>query len=144
MAFQRKWPRNKLLRRAIAAVEFAVILPPVVMLLMVSIEVARAFTVQHALQEASMNGCRIYSLDDMTQQDAIDMANLSLDEAGIEGYTIEFAPETKEEILADLDPVTVTVSVPYNQVGLGIQWFLGNSTLSAAVTLPAVAPRQNP
>ncbi|MCA9182123.1 MAG: pilus assembly protein, partial [Planctomycetales bacterium] len=46
-------------RSAVAAVEFAVMLPPVVLIVFGTIEVARAFSVQHALQEASMVGCRI-------------------------------------------------------------------------------------
>ena len=123
--------------RGIAAVEFAVVLPPVLLLILVSVEVARAIAVQHTLQETCMNGCRIYSLGDRTQQQATDMINLSLNEAGISGHSVEFVPATKAEITAEMQPVTVTISVPYSQVGVGVQWMLAGSTVTASTTLPA-------
>ncbi|WP_442508776.1 TadE/TadG family type IV pilus assembly protein [Novipirellula sp. SH528] len=123
--------------RGIAAVEFAVVLPPVLLLILVSVEVARAFAVQHTLQETCMNGCRIYSLGDRTQLQATDMINLSLSEAGISGHSVEFVPATKAEITAEMQPVTVTISVPYSQVGVGVQWMLAGSTVTASTTLPA-------
>ncbi|EMI17551.1 TadE family protein [Rhodopirellula maiorica SM1] len=123
--------------RGIAAVEFAVVLPPVLLMILVSVEVSRALAVQHSLQEASLNGCRIYSLSDKTQQQANDMINLSLAEAGISGHSIQYVPATKAEITAEMQPVTVNISVPYNQVGVGIQWLLAGSTVAASTTLPA-------
>ncbi|GAA5507181.1 TadE family protein [Novipirellula caenicola] len=123
--------------RGIAAVEFAVVLPPLLLMILVSVEVARAFAVQHSLQEACVNGCRIYALGDKTQQQASDMIQRSLNEAGISGHSIEFVPATKAEITAEMQPVTVTISVPYNQVGVGVQWMLAGSTVTASTTLPA-------
>lgn len=67
-------------------------LPPVVLIVFGTIEVALVFSVQHALQEASMVGCRIYALGEKTQQDAIDFIDLSLAEANISGYSIAFDP----------------------------------------------------
>ncbi|WP_162276037.1 TadE/TadG family type IV pilus assembly protein [Roseimaritima ulvae] len=128
------------MRRGIAAVEFAVILPPMILILLVSLEITHGFTVQHALQEAAMNGCRIYTLGDKTQADAEAMIERSLDEAGISGYTIRYDPPVKADIVADLQPVTVTVTVPYSEVGVGVQWFLAGSDLSAAITLPVDSP----
>ncbi|TWU23903.1 TadE-like protein [Novipirellula galeiformis] len=124
----------------IAAVEFAVVLPPLLLLVLVSVEMARAITVQHSLQEASMNGCRIYALRDTTQQKASKMIELSLNEAGISGHSIQFSPATKGEITKEMQPVTVAISVPYNQVGVGVQWFLAGSTVTARTTLPAESP----
>ena len=98
-------------RRGIAAVEFAVVLPPMILILLVSLEITRGFAVQHALQEAAMNGCRIYTLGDKTQADAQAMIDRSLDEANITGYTITYEPALKADIVADLQPVTVTVTV---------------------------------
>ncbi len=111
-----------------------------ILILLVSLEITRGFAVQHALQEAAMNGCRIYTLGDKTQADAQAMIARSLDEAGISGYTTTYAPANKADIVADLQPVTVTITVPYSQVGVGVQWFLAGSDISAAVTLPVDSP----
>jgi Flp pilus assembly protein TadG len=124
-------------RRAVAAVEFAVVLPPLLLLLMAAIEVGGAFAVQHSLQEASMNGCRIYAIRDSTQQQATAMIERSLAEDGITGYSLAFNPPMKTVFAKDLQPITVTVSVPSSNVGLGIKWFLGGTTLSASSTLPS-------
>ncbi len=128
-----------MIRRGVAAVEFAVVLPPLLLILLVSIEVAGAISVQHALQEASMNGCRIYSLRDKTQVEANAMIAQSLAEDNITGYSIAFNPSSKTVFNNDLTPITVTVSVPYSQVGVGIQWMLGSTTITASTTLPSDA-----
>ncbi len=133
--FKRSSAYNR--RRGVAAVEFAVVLPPILLLVLVSIEVAGAFAVQHALQEASMNGCRIYCQRTTTQQESENMVALSLAEDDITGYTVEFDPPVKTVFNNDLTPITVTVSVPYSQVGVGIQWMLGSTTITASSTLPA-------
>ncbi|WP_372725400.1 TadE/TadG family type IV pilus assembly protein [Novipirellula sp.] len=137
----RRHAKSRFIRRrkshGIAAVEFAVVLPPLLLLILVSVEVARAFAVQHSLQEACINGCRIYALGDKTQQQASDMIHLSLGEAGISGHSIDFVPATKAEITAEMQPVTVTISVPYSQVGVGVQWMLAGTTVTASTTLPA-------
>ncbi len=121
----------------IAAVEFAVLLPPVVLMILGIIECSRAFGVQHALQEASMNGCRIYALGDKTQQEAIDMINLSLADTGFTGCTITFDPPLKSSVDVDLEPVKVTLGVPYNNVGFGLVGVFAGSTVTATSVLPA-------
>ncbi|WP_153556759.1 TadE/TadG family type IV pilus assembly protein [Roseimaritima sediminicola] len=132
--------RSRTTRRGIAAVEFAVILPAVILVILASLEITRGFTVQHALQEAAMNGCRIYTLGDKDQADAQAMIDRSLAEAGILGYAVAYTPATKAEIVSDLQPVSVTVTVPYSRVGIGIEWFLAGTDIAASVTLPADSP----
>ena len=135
MKTQSKLRRNW--RSAVAAVEFAVVLPPVVLLILGSLDVARVFAIQHTLQEASMNGCRIYTLGDMTQQQAIDAVDQSMAEKGLTGYSITFDPPVKCDIEDDLEPVTVAVQMPYDSFGLGLQSILGGSAISAQSILPA-------
>ncbi|MCC7333663.1 MAG: pilus assembly protein [Pirellulaceae bacterium] len=124
-------------RSAVAAVEFAVMLPPVVLIVFGTIEVARAFSVQHALQEASMVGCRIYALGEKTQQDAIDFIDLSLAEANISGYSIAFDPALKSDIDVDLEPVKVTISIPFSSVGFGLHGTISGSNIKGESVLPA-------
>lgn len=135
MSLQPK-PKRRL-RAAVAAVEFAVILPPMVLLILGSLDVARVFALQHKLQDASMYGCRIYALGDMTQQQAVDAVDQSMAERGLTGYTITFDPPQKSDIADDLAPVTVTLSIPYDGFGLGLQSFLGGSDIVAKSVLPA-------
>ena len=124
-------------RSAVAVVEFAVMLPPLVLIAIGTIEVARAFSVQHALQEASMVGCRIYALGDKTQQDAIDIIDLSLAETNITGYTVTFDPAVKSDIAIDLEPVTVAIRVPFSNVGFGLHGTISGSTIKGSSVLPA-------
>lgn len=135
MSLQPKPKRS--LRAAVAAVEFAVILPPTVLLILGSLDVARVFALQHKLQDASMYGCRIYALGDFTQQQAVDAVDQSMAERGLTGYTITFDPPQKSDITDDLAPVTVTLSIPYDGFGLGLQSFLGGSDIVAKSVLPA-------
>lgn len=135
MSLQSK-PKHRL-RAAVAAVEFAVILPPVMLLILGALDVARVFALQHKLQDASMYGCRIYSLGDKTQQEAVDAVNQSMAENGLTGYTITFDPPLKSDIQNDLDPVTVTLRMPYVSLGLGLQSFFGGSDIIAQSVLPA-------
>ncbi len=121
----------------VAAVEFAVLLPPIVLMILGAIEASRAFSVQHALQEASMNGCRIYSLGDKTKQEAIDMIDLSLANSGLTGYTITFDPLLKSDVDVDLEPVCVTLSVPFSNVGFGLTSVFSGATVAAKSVLPA-------
>ncbi len=135
MTIQTKARRIK--RSAVAAVEFAVVLPPVVLLILGSLDVARVFAIQHTLQEASMNGCRIYALGDMTQQQAIEAVDQSMAEKGLTGYTVTFEPSLKSDIDDDLQPVTVAVRIPYSSIGIGLHSVLGGSAVSAQAILPA-------
>lgn len=127
----------RIIARGVAAVEFAVLLPPVVLIILGAIEAARAFAVQHALQEASTNGCRIYALGDKTQQEAVDMIDLSLADSGFIGYSIQFAPALKDDIDHNLEPVAVTISIPFHKVGFGLGGALAGSTIAATSVLPA-------
>jgi Flp pilus assembly protein TadG len=129
--------RNRNQRNGIAAVEFAVVLPVMALLVLGTIEASRALSVQHTLQEASMHGCRVYMLSNKTQADAANVINQSLAAASISGHTITYDPPTKAGIDTEMEPVTVTISVPYSNVSYGVEWFLQSSTLSAASVLPA-------
>ncbi|MCM2373731.1 TadE family protein [Aporhodopirellula aestuarii] len=127
-------------RRGVAAVEFAIVLPMLVLIIFGSIETSRVLSIHHSLREAAMNGCRIYSLSDKTQVEAEAMVNHSLNEAGIKGYTVSFSPSAKSQITADLQPVTVTISVMHDEVGCDLAGFFTDATFTASVTLPAELP----
>ena len=124
-------------RAGAAAVEFAVVLPFIVLLILGAIEAGRAVMVQHALEEAARAGCRLYVVDDVTEQEARDMIADSLTAAGITKYTITLNPATKAGVDTHLEPVTVTVSVNYADVAwLPARFFTGKA-VSGQCTMPA-------
>ena len=124
-------------RRGAAAVEFAVILPVLVLLLLGGVEVGRAVMVQHALQEAAQAGCRIYTVKDKAESDVEQMVAKAMSGASIAGYKINFEPATKKEIDKHMEPVTVTVSVGYQDIAWSKPWFMSGATLVGRCTMPA-------
>lgn len=124
-------------RFGVAATELALVLPPILLLIVGALEISQVFTVQHKLQEASMTGCRIYMLNEKTIADATNMIDTALAASDVSNYTIAFNPATKEEITDDMQPVTVTISVPYDSVSIGFAWFMSGINISSESTLPA-------
>ena len=124
-------------RRGASAVEFAVVLPIVVLLIFGAIEIGRAVMVQHSLQEAAQAGCRLYTVKNLTQQQVTDMIDTSMANAGITAYTIEMDPPTKAAVDAHMEPVTVKVSVGYDAVSWMPVWFMSGKTIVAQATMPA-------
>ena len=134
---------NHYCRTGTAAVEFATILPIVLLLILGAIEAFRVISVQHALQEASLTGCRLYAISEKSQADATNIIDLSLAAAGISGYTISYTPNTKSQIDTTLEPVTVSISVPFSAISLGTQRIMSNSIVTARATLPADVLQEN-
>ncbi len=124
-------------RCGIAATEFALVLPPILLLIVGAMEVSQVFATQHKLQEASMTGCRIYMLNEKTKQDATNMIDMALAASNVTNYTITYSPATKSEITADMQPVKVTITVPYDSVSIGFAWFMSGINISSESTLPA-------
>lgn len=124
-------------RRATSTVEFAIVLPLVVVLLLGAVELGRAIMVQHALQEAAQAGCRVYSVADTTQQDADDMIAAALAEEGITEYSVEYSPEDKASIDTQIEPVTVSVTVQFADVAYFLPDFFSGGAITGASTMPA-------
>ncbi len=104
-------------KRGAAAVEFAVVLPILLIMLFGIIEFGRIFTVRLSAQEAAREGCRLavlQSTEDPTSADGPVVTRITniMESAGLPfSYTI--VPNTPG------DPtVTVTVTVPYGEVSL--------------------------
>ncbi len=124
-------------RHGVATVEFATVLPLFVLLLLGTVEASRAVMVQHSIHEATRAGCRIYTIGDATQQDARDMIDQALADTGLTGYTVSFEPATKAEITETLQPVTVTISIPSDEVMWLSPFFINGGTISSRCTMPS-------
>ncbi len=122
-------------RRGAAAVEFAVVLPIFVLLVFGMIEYGRMVMVQQVITNAAREGCRRAIMDGTTAQEVIDLVNDYLESAGITGATITITPPEPSEAGAG-EPVTVAVSVPYDQVSwIPAPMFLSGRLLSATCVM---------
>ena len=124
-------------RRGVSAVEFAVVVPLLVLVLLGSVELGRATMVQHTLQEAARSACRRYIVEDATITDVENMVAATMDAANITGYTVTRDPVLAEDIDTHMEPVTVSVSVDYDQVSWLAPWFMGGTTLVGTCVMPA-------
>jgi Flp pilus assembly protein TadG len=105
-------------RQGSATVEFAIILPIVLLVFFGTLEIGRAMTVKHSLQEAARAGCRMAVLEGSTNEDIEILSDASLDPAGINTYTLTVNP-TDFQAAEEGDAVTVTISADPADVG----WF---------------------
>lgn len=123
-------------RKGAAAVEFAVTLPLCVLLVFGAIDIGRALVVQHKLVEAARAGCRLYAIkNELTEEDAQAAVDQVMDDANLEGYKTEFDPNSQEAI-KQLSPVSVSVSIPFNDVAWMSSWFLPDRTLTGTCVMP--------
>lgn len=129
--------RRRVNRRGSSAVEFAVVLPLIFILFLGSVEVGRAIMVQHSLQEAAKGACRIYTVKENSEQQVHGLVDKAMEEAGITNYTVELEPLTKADLDEHMEPVTVTVSVAYEDVAWMTPWYMGGATIAGRCTMPA-------
>ena len=128
---------NKPARAAVAAVEFAVVLPLIVMLVLGALEAARAVMVTHALQEASQAACRVYSVGGTAMADVTAIIDDAMAAAGITNFNTTFNPQKKEDVDKTMKEITVTISVAFADVAWLPPNFLAGATLEGRSVLPA-------
>ena len=122
-------------RRGAAVVEFAIVAPVFFLLVFGMIEYGRLVMVQQVLTNASREGARQAVLDGSTTSSVTDAVQNYLTAARISGPTIAVSPDPPSTAGFG-DPVTVTVSVPFNQVSwLPSPMFLGGTTMSAVTVM---------
>lgn len=105
-------------RRGAAAVEFAIIAPLFFLLIFGLIEFGRMVMVQQIITNASREGARIAVLDGTTKQEVQAAVMNYLQSARIYGVSPEDIPVDPDPPNAAGygEPVTVTVTIPFNQV----------------------------
>ncbi len=122
-------------RRGAAVVEFAVVAPIFFLLVFGMIEYGRMVMVQQVITNASREGARSAVLDGTTTQEVSDVVNAYLSSGSITGATITVDPNPPEDAGYG-EPVTVTVSIPFDQVSwLPTPMFLGGKTLTATTVM---------
>lgn len=124
-------------RKGSAVVEFAIVFPLFLLLIVGAIDFGRAISVQYKLTEAARSGCRVYTVkNELTRQDAEEAVEAVMSTADLSEYKVEFDPPASAAI-KHLEPVTVTVSIPYDRVSwLRSSGFLPGYTLTATCIMP--------
>jgi Flp pilus assembly protein TadG len=121
-------------RSAAAAVEFAIVAPLFVLLVLGMIEFGRALMVQQILTNGAREGARKAVLPGMTDTQVHGIIDDYLKNAGLKGHTRSVTPST--DSAAGATEITVTVSVPYGEVTwLPVGRFLKGKTLSASAVM---------
>lgn len=107
--------RCRIRRRGAAAVEFALVAPLFILLLLGMIEVGRAIMVQQIITNASREGARSAVLDGATATDVETFVNTYLTNASLPAATVTF-PQGDPESAGFGAPVEVRVQLNYGQV----------------------------
>ena len=127
-------------RRGTAVVEFAIVAPLFFLLVLGIIEFGRMVMVQQILTNASREGARRAVLESATAPEVETVVADYLTNTSVSGATVTVAPGSLSG-LGFGDPVTVTVSVPFDRVSwVPAPWFLGGRTLSAQSVMRAERP----
>jgi Flp pilus assembly protein TadG len=126
-------------RRAIASLEFVIILPVLLILLLGMLEYGWLLTKQGELVNAAREGARVGARVDATVGDINAMIDARMADAGMggAGYTPTITPGVDAG-----DPVTVRVTVPYDGTLELVGFFLVPvpDALSAEVTMSKEGP----
>jgi hypothetical protein len=122
-------------RRAAAAVEFAIVAPIFFLLVLGMIEYGRMVMVQQVITNASREGAREAVLDGATVASVTSTVNEYLTTGSISGATVTVDPNPLSDAEFG-DPVTVTVSIPFDQVSwLPSPMYLGGRTMTASTVM---------
>ena len=105
------------------------------------IEMGRAFMVQQIITNASREGARRAIVEQSTADEVKALVNDYLAATSVTGVTVDVAPANIGPTIGFGDPVTVSVSVPFDAVSwMPARWILGGTELSASTIMRAERP----
>lgn len=129
-------------RRGAAATELALVLPVFILLMVGILEFGRAVMVQQVLTNGARETARRAILPGAVYSEVMSASNSYLTAASIptQGRSVVLKGANSTTITSfsavrSGDPVSVTISIPYNNVSLGLGLWLRNSSMSATVTM---------
>lgn len=123
--------RRRASRRGIAATEFAVCLPVLMLLVIGTIEASNALFVQQALTSAAYEAANVASATGGTSTSAQTRANSVLSSLGVSSATVTISPVVTTSTALGTQ-ITITCSVPLSS-NLSSWGYFGNPTLSAVI-----------
>lgn len=126
-------------RRGAAAVEFAVVAPVFIMLVLASIEFAHVFMIQHLLVNASREGARNAVTSAATIEDVQTQVVDYLADLGIHGIDVSVTSAPATTPIGQ--PIAVQVSVAFDQVSwLPSPQFFAGTVLAATTEMRREGP----
>ena len=127
-------------RRGAAVVEFAVVSPVLILLLLGMIECGRMIMVQQTITTAAREGARTASIEGNSSDTAKTAVESFLTGAGVRGAKTTVTPSNTAS-LSHGQPITVTVSVSFKDVSwLPHPFFFGRKTLTSTATMRRESP----
>ena len=130
----RRRNNQKISRRGIAAVEFAVCLPMIMMLLMGTIEACSMIYLKQTLSVSAYEGIRAAILPDATTSSVMDRANAVLTARGVRDGSVTISPANFQTQPPETwITVSVTAAGGSNAVITG--WYFDTQTISASATM---------
>jgi TadE-like protein len=121
-------------RRAVAAVELAVCLPLLVLLVMASIEACTMIFLDHSLTISSYEGVRAGINYDGTNADVLARCKQIIDQRSIKGAKISINPANVANVPRG-EAIAVTVTAPCDANMIIPPWFYEGRTLRATMTM---------
>ena len=127
-------------RRGTAVVEFAIVAPLLFLLILGVLELGRLVMVQQVLTNASREGARRGILEQATAAEVETVVVNYLTSSYVSGATVVVSPSSLSGVgFGDL--VTVTISVPFDQVSwVPAPWFFSGKNLTAESMMHAERP----
>ena len=122
-------------RRGASAVEFAIVAPIFFMVVLGIIEFGRMAMVQQVITNAAREGARVGILDGSTYATVDAKVRQYLNASAIKGGKVKVVPDPPSSAGFD-QPVTVTVSIPFDDVSwLPAPFFIKKTVLSAEAVM---------
>jgi Flp pilus assembly protein TadG len=122
---------NALKRRGAAAVEFAIVAPVFLLLLVGMIEVGRAVMVQQVLINAARVGARQAVMLSATNDSVVDAVSEYAAGVGVSNVLVTVDPNPATATAGT--PITVDAAIGFDQVSwLPAPWFMGGKTLASS------------
>jgi len=123
--------RRTLLRRGVAATEFAIVAPVFFLMVIGFIEFGRALMVQQVLINASRVGARMASTTGATTATVQSAVQTYASGVAVPGVSVSVSPNPATAAVGAT--ITVTTTVPFSNVSwMSSPWFLGGKTLQAS------------
>ena len=125
-------------RRAVAAVELAVVLPFIVALVLGLVEIGRGLSVKESLSDAAQKACRAGAQPGKTTAQAQAEVDNIMQDLGITGYSTAILVNGQQTDIKDAkhnDQISVKVSVPVSQVSWTTTFFLSAQDLESETVI---------
>ena len=112
--------RKRRARKGAVAVEFALVLPLLFLMMFAFYEISRASMIQHATEASAYEGARAGIIPGATQQEIEDQVGFILRSVGVENFTVDVQQNVTVD---DAMKVQVTVNVPFTEILSGTLLF---------------------